>query len=83
MAFYREDNCYECFYYPECRYIRSTERFQNLLKKAVIEDDDIAPVTVEEALMTRYWLNLKVSCSHFHPKIAYRKDFEELENDRI
>lgn len=70
-------------FYPECRYRRSTERFKNLLKKAVIESDDIARFTVEEALMTRYWLDLKVSCSRFRPNIAYRKDFEELENDCI
>lgn len=83
MAFYREDDCAECFYYPECQYKGSIERFQNLLKKAVIEEDDITRVTVEEALKPRYWLDLKISCLHFHPKIAYRKDFEELKNDCI
>lgn len=83
MAFYREDSCSECFFYPECQYKESTKRFQNLLKKTVIESDDIARVTVEEALKPRYWLDLKLSCLYFHPKIAYRKDFEELENDCI
>lgn len=73
MTFYRDDNCSECFFYPGCQYKEGTERFKNLLKKAVIESDDTARVTVEEALMTRYWLDLKVSCSHFHPKIVYRK----------
>ncbi len=83
MAFYREDSCSECFFYPECQYKESTKRFQNLLKKAVIESDDIA---VEEAFKPRHelrWLDLKLSCLYFHPKIAYRKDFEELENDCI
>lgn len=74
MAFYREDDCAECFYYPECQYKRSTERFQNLLKKAMIEEDDIAQVTVEEALKPRYWLDLKLSCLHFIPKFRTRKE---------
>lgn len=73
MAFYREDDCAECFYYSECAYKGSTERFQNLLKKAVIEDD-VARVTVEEALKPRYWLDLKLSCLHFIPKFRTRKE---------
>lgn len=73
MALYREDDCSECFYYPECAYKGSTERFQNLLKKAVIEDD-ITSVTVQEALKPRYWLDLKLSCLHFIPKFCTRKE---------
>ena len=74
MAFYREDDCSECFYYPECQYKGSTERFQNLLKKAVIESDDIARVTVEEALKHRYWLDLKLSCLQFIPKFRVQRE---------
>lgn len=73
MALYREDDCPECFYYPECAYKGSTERFQNLLKKAVIEDD-ITSVTVEEALKPRYWLDLKLSCLRFISKFCTRKE---------
>lgn len=73
MAFYREDDCAECFYYPECQYKGSIERFQNLLKKAVIEDD-ITLVTVEEALKPRYWLDLKLSCLHFIPKFRLQRE---------
>lgn len=74
MAFYREDDCPECFYYPECQYKESTKRFQNLLKKAVIESDDIAAVTVEEALKPQYWLDLKLSCLHFIPKFRVQRE---------
>lgn len=73
MALYREDDCEDCFYYPECQYKGSMERFQNLLKKAVIEND-ITSVTVEEALKPRYWLDLKLSCLHFIPKFCTRKE---------
>lgn len=74
MAFYRENDCTKCFYYPVCQYKESTERFQNLLKNAVIEEDDIARVTVEEALKPRYWLDLKISCLHFIPKFSVRRE---------
>lgn len=60
MAFYREDDCSECFF--------------------------IRNAGIEEAFKPRHelrWLDLKLSCLYFHPKIAYRKDFEELENDCI